>query len=406
MPYLRGLRNSFAQKKHSLLYLITILSFFFQSYYFSIGFSLKAFYVVCPVAWIISTRLKFVNELQLSEAIFLLFLLAYTSTGIYSYDPESSLRFNMGVYLLIFIYLILKSILRRLPLDELTRILIKTGLVFNGVSSALYTFGLYKGGIASSFEDLTVIHGVMYDRGIPRLVGPLKDPNFYVMFNSIFFFIAISFLRQSLCRILLSWSFINILLTLSRGGALALVAGLFIYISMSHGNRLGRTFQIFGFTALAVSLILYTIPEAQNFLAKRIESAENASGRFDIWRHGMQTFFDNPYGGIGVFSFLSYNVDNFGGEHYMHNTFLEVLAEGGIFVFFSYFIFWLCLLMTTFNNILRRRNKMERQFGVSLFCTLIVIFISFASISAVINEFFILVLALTTVYLRKTTVRI
>lgn len=392
-------------RRLSLLYPALLLSFFFQAFYVEVGFALKAFYALSGAAWLFLCRGKFSRDIKVYELIFVVFLVAYSATGIYSYDPSSSIKLIAGFLLMVLVYLMAKTALLRLEMCELPGMLLKVGLVFNAVSTALYVAGIAKGGIISGFEDLTVIYGVMYDRGIPRLVGPVKDPNFFVMFCSIFFFAGLYFFRSFKYKILLFWSFLNIALTFSRGGALALMLGLAFYIVFLQRKRITRTIQVFGSIALAVALVWWLMPDAQMFLERRLESAGSASGRFEIWKHGWQAFLEHPYTGIGIFSFLQYNIQEFGGEHYMHNTYLEVLVEGGVFVFALYALFWAYLLSRLFLAVLAQKGEMERALGASIFCSLIVVAASFVSISAVINEYFVLMVALVSVYLAKAGVR-
>lgn len=393
------------QRKISTLYLLLVLSFFFQAIYIEVGFALKAFYLMAGAAWLFLARGRFVRNAKAYELIFVFFLALYSATGLYSYDPAASVKLIIGIFLMIIVYLMTKAALMRLELFELPGILVRAGLIFNAISTTLYAAGIAKGGVISGFEDLTVIYGVMYDRGIPRLVGPVKDPNFFVMFCSIFFFLGLYFFRSFKFKALFFWSFLNIALTFSRGGALALMLGLAFYVVFLRRKRITRTIQIFGAIALAVGLVWWLMPDAQSFLTKRLESAGSASGRFEIWQHGWQAFLDHPYTGIGIFSFLQYNIRKFGGEHYMHNTYLEVLVEGGMFAFALYALFWAYLMLALFRAVLAQRGELERALGASIFCSLVVVAASFASISAVINEYFVLMLALASVYLAKLRIR-
>ena len=139
---------------------------------------------------------------------------------------------------------------------------------------------------------------------------------------------------------------IGIIMAGSRGGVLALLAGLITYIMMtlmnkdgrqeeSNGLRLkgiwrARSFLIIVIFALAIDLLTrYINSNFDEQLLRRLSltslfnNADNGSGRLDIWQLGLNLYKNNIFFGLGW--------GGFGGMtgRGVHNQYLRILIETG-----------------------------------------------------------------------------
>ena len=122
-------------------------------------------------------------------------------------------------------------------------------------------------------------------------------------------------------------------------------------------------------------------------MEKRINNLNNGSGRFDIWNNAITLFYQNQFFGIGWYNFLEYNKIIFNRENYMHNTFLEVLVELGIFGFLIYILFFIILFL----NIIKLQYKKSNKYLLFTFFSMIILL---NSLSLYINEVLFVFMAL------------
>jgi teichuronic acid biosynthesis protein TuaE len=100
-----------------------------------------------------------------------------------------------------------------------------------------------------------------------------------------------------------------------------------------------------------------------NSLGIELEDRRNKSSeyyRMELLKHGFHIFSENPVVGIGGGN-AQYIIENKGGVgekkiSNLHNFWLELLVEGGLF-FFSFFAAWMIVLMRQFIRTLRRLEK-------------------------------------------------
>jgi len=319
-------------------------------------------------------------------------------TAFYSYDQLSSLRFIVGAIALVFVYAVTKSVLTRHNLNDLLHAIANVGLVFNLTSLLLYFYGLAKCGLFPIFYVLTVCGGVAYDRGIPRLIGTTSDPNFFVLYSSLFFFIGLFFIRNVKFKILFLFSLLNIFLTFSRGGMLAILVGIVIYIILTKKKKYLRLFQLAIMIVVVALSIYFLLPGVVDFLTIRLSTIREGSGRFQQWSDGVLTFLENPLLGVGAFGYLQYNFDHYYGEYHMHNTFLEVLVEGGVFIFTTYLWFWILASYRLYRAYNRASSDTLKAWGACLLTVLCSTFVMLNSLSALVNEIVLLVFVLIAKY--------
>ncbi|HLH40254.1 MAG TPA: O-antigen ligase family protein [Bryobacteraceae bacterium] len=135
-----------------------------------------------------------------------------------------------------------------------------------------------------------------------------------------------------------------ILLTASRGGTLAMVAGLSLIIwTLPSIPARRRMFLLAGgIAALAIALILVPAASWQRLLTLASEMSEGTlNDRSVLWREGWRVFQRSPFLGIGAGAYPVALIPAFGEPWHFtpvaHNSFLSVLVETGVvgFVLFA-----------------------------------------------------------------------
>lgn len=111
---------------------------------------------------------------------------------------------------------------------------------------------------------------------------------------------------------------------------------------------------------------------------KRLNDISSGSGRFDLWNSAFKYFFENPIFGHGIFTTKYIFEMILGKPAYTHNTFIELLLEGGISLLFIYLLLFFYLFLLLFKNI---------KENLWLISCLIFILIQFMTLSLSFNEF-------------------
>lgn len=135
--------------------------------------------------------------------------------------------------------------------------------------------------------------------------------------------------------------------TLSRG---ALLIGGAVYIcsfliACRHGkNRKAMRRALAVISAVALVLFVLLRREIVAALSDYLERGFSDNGRFELWRHGMLAFLENPLLGKGIFG-LQRELDSGTAEGFtfyprmMHNTAVQLLGSSGIIGLISYAIY-------------------------------------------------------------------
>ncbi|CAM8459337.1 hypothetical protein MOMOMM108M1_14640 [Morganella morganii] len=364
-----------------LLCSILFLSFFLQAYSLYIGYHLKFFMIMIPLSYImINNSLYLDSKLYLHEKLLLITIISFSSTTLYSYNISSSLRMVFGLLILIILYWMLISTLKAISKNIILRTLLYAGIIFNISSILLYLTGLIISN--GDFTQRAIIYGLMIERNTPRLIGTMTDPNFFSAYNNIFIFLSIFYYKKiSISKPLLLLAIINTLLTFSIGGYIALFFGS-VGLIFHTKNKLKFLFNTVSIICITLLTVYIFFPQYIEQVQHKVMVSLDGSGRFKDWGSALMTFYDNPFG-IGIFTFLEYNGHFYAGTHYTHNTYLDVLVEGGIITFLFYMLFLLSFLRKSYSNS-----------NVFLFPVTIAILISFLSLSAFLNEYWLLILAL------------
>lgn len=378
--------------KRIILLSITFLSFFFQAYYINIGYAFKVYMFCIPFLYLFYGFGKINNRFYNYEIFLLLTIISFSFSSLYSYDPESSIRMVVGLLLLCVFYIFYISALKKFNVTDVIFSIFVAGVIFNIISLALYFYGIKSVGGNFSYSTQGAHYGLLVDRGIPRLIGTLKDPNFFIGFNSLFLFISFfNFRYYRISKVLFILSSLTSLFTFSIGGLVAIICGLCSVFIQNKRGLLRFLFLLIAFFGLYfVGKEIF--PQLQDFINARASGASDGSGRFKDWINALKTVADYPFG-IGIFSFLKYNIEVLGGNHYVHNTYLELLVEGGIHTLILYLMSLLFLLYNVF-----KLGKLNKNLEFLLPST-ISLLMSFFSLSGFASEYWIFYLGIVHFFL-------
>ncbi|MBJ7984419.1 MULTISPECIES: O-antigen ligase family protein [Bacillus] len=374
---------------------LLILFVMLSKYNIYIGFSLKIYMIFLVIYFGVAIKDFYIRKLYFHEVVFLLFYFIYCLSGILSIYLSASIRMIFGVLLVLGCYFIMRNLLGNTEIVVLESAIVYVGLVFNIASLILYIVGLQHFGLYGG-EEREIYAGLLVDRGYPRLIGLLDDPNIFIFYNTIFFMYYMTNLYNITNVIGLILCVTTSLLTFSRGGILAIALVIFVYVCMSSfAKKVKIIMGLVLFSVVIFSLANVVMGgKLDDILNNRISdfSHDNGSGRFTLWEAAFKYFLSNPYIGIGAFNFSNYYEYQFNEKLYVHNTFLEILSESGTIGFLLYSAF-LCILMVKLTKYNLFREKPY------LLLTMIAFLFQMMSLSLIINEAFFLFLAVVVKYI-------
>ncbi|KWW14048.1 polysaccharide polymerase [Peribacillus simplex] len=382
--------------KNTSMWSVFLLLFFItlSKYNISIGFSLKIYMIFLAIFFCIHFRDFYFHTLYHYEILLLLFYFTYCLSGAFSQYPESSIRVILGVILVIGCYFIMRYVLELTSISAIESSISNVGIIFNIISLLLYIIGIQVTGRFPTGVEITS-YGLLLDRDYPRLIGLLDDPNIYIFFNTLFFSFYLTHLKGFKHSVGFILCMVTSLLTFSRGGILALVLVVFLYMMLANLSKKIKMI-VFSFICISVMYIAASLIhiDVNDIITSRVDdfSTDGGSGRFELWEQALTYFMSNPLFGIGAFNFSDYYAFEHNEKLYVHNTYLEVLVESGIIGFLFYLSFLLMLIITLFKTKLHK----EKPFIV---LTLFAFLIQMMSLSLMINEAFFFFLALTLKYI-------
>ncbi|ENJ6134697.1 O-antigen ligase family protein [Bacillus cereus] len=375
--------------------MLLILFVMLSKYNIYIGFSLKIYMIFLVIYFCLAIKNFHIQKLYLHEVVFLLFYFIYCLSGILSIYLHASIRMIFGVLLVLGCYFIMRNLLGNVEIATLESSIVYVGFIFNIVSLILYIVGLQHFGLYGG-EEREIFAGLLVDRGYPRLIGLLDDPNIFIFYNTIFFMYYMTNLHNMTNILGLILCVTTSLLTFSRGGILALVLVIFVYVctsSFAKKIKIMMSLLLFGVVIFSLSNSVMG-GQLDDILNKRISdfSHDNGSGRFTLWEAAFKYYLSNPYIGIGAFNFSNYYEFQFNEKLYVHNTFLEILSESGTigFLLYSAFLFVLMFKLTQYTLF------HEKPY---LLLTMVAFLFQMMSLSLIINEAFFLFLAIVVKYI-------
>lgn len=392
-----GFPKSIPLKERSIGLFLVLFTFMLSNYNVYVGFSLKPYMIFLSVFLLFHLSSFSFQKLYSYEIMLIAFYLFYVFTGAFSAYPFASIRMLAGIALLMGFYFILKFFLGKYSNSAIEEAIAKCGLLFNTVSLLLYIAGIKKTGWQPT-EEMSISYGVLFDREYPRLVGLLQDPNLFVFYNSIFFAYFLTNLTTLRNKIGFTLCILTTVLTFSRGGMLAMVFIIMIYMGISTASERWRVLTTIGMIFIPVAYIAIFIMKVNigAFLVGRIEdfSSDGGSGRFELWGRAWEYFLTHPVMGIGADNFIEYNNVQFGENLYTHNTLLQIVTESGVLGFAMYCIFLLLVCV----QLMKRRLMKNQSY---LFLIFIAFLVQIMSLSLIIHEVFILYLAILSITIHR-----
>lgn len=264
-------------------------------------------------------------------------------------------------------------------IKEEERIIKKSFYIVFLFSLFYYFIGLISIGNFITAEQNVIYYGALLERGIPRLTGAVVNTNFLAIFATFFFFFFTAKNRKTLAVL----SLFLILLTFSRGAILSIVMGMLITYLILFPKKFFKPilYVIFLLTFVFVIYLLNSDFIVFDMIEKRLIQ-QGTSGRLDYWVNAINIFLINPFLGTGIHTSLILNE-----MHYLHNTYLDILLDIGFLGFSFYIIVQLIILIDMFLHC--KKYKMD-WYVVAIFISLI---ISNIFLSAVISEFYFLIIA-------------
>ncbi|MFL5826926.1 MAG: O-antigen ligase family protein [Thermoleophilaceae bacterium] len=185
-------------------------------------------------------------------------------------------------------------------------------------------------------------------KGFGRAGGPISDPNDFAylmvaMLPLITYLFASDKLRRPLWGICFVVTLAAMLATLSRGAIVGLVA-LAVWAIVSRSLRLGGIIVgvLAGLGVLLLSFTLWSSIINEKLQSKSQIAGANAQSRQAFWAAAERMWLDRPVTGVGPQRFgelASQYVRNNPidlEKPVVHNTYLEVLAESGLFAFLAF----------------------------------------------------------------------
>lgn len=367
-----------------------------------------------PVSFILfifmisGTRKSMFIDIAYYDIIFLLFTLYAGLTVIGSLDPQSGLRLFLGATLIFFCYQVLKSyfLFKRFTPEKIERATYISFSIFLLASLALYFIGLLHGyTTGAEYSQDRIFYGVMLDRGIPRLIGLINDPNIFCFYAILpLFYLVFKKQKTPIDYIMLGVTILCVVLTYSRGGWLAILFSFFVFLLLKL-ITVALSLKIKTKSLMAVlsgipivAFIFYHLSSISFFkriIEQRLSTAGSGSGRFEIWLNALEIWQNNPLFGIGWYNFLYYNDMLFQRHNYVHNTFLEVLVETGVVGFFLYMLMHFFIFYKLIKLV---KNNSHFKY---MFFSYIAMVLLMVSLSLIINEMFFLFLSLLSAYSKK-----
>ncbi|WP_294391228.1 O-antigen ligase family protein [uncultured Clostridium sp.] len=382
---------------------LLIISLYFGRINIDIGVTIKPYMIVTALIFFYIFKDIKIRKLYKFEIYMILFILVYSLTALKFIYPENHIRYILAFIVLMIFYFTIRSFFERISMDVVKEKFIYCTNISLAISLFYYFLGVFAASKISNWNNVRV-YGVLLDRGIPRMIGFISDdPNIFVFFITIGFMYSLTNLKESNNNKLLAiLSGACILLSFSRGAYLAIGISI-IFIMLIKGRISEKIKSILVLLAISIGFIyiakLFGI-DIVDIVLSRFSNllSDRGSGRIELWRNALKTFANNPIFGIGINSTIPYGISNYNNSHYVHNTLLEVMSEGGI-ISFSFLSIWIVSLYRYCFKIYKYNKREIFMLGsyVALVCQMIFLSILY-------NEmfyFFILLVCKFMVYFDK-----
>jgi hypothetical protein len=318
---------------------------------FSIQLSLGSFHVsvsdifLIPlalgtfIAWM--TRREKGLDVPAALLVFLLIFLTWgnivTALTLGRLPQWTWLNKDLGLIALFIPYWALITLCRdRADAEKFLDMFVRSVSIVNFIGVVLYFCSLFLG-----FGDIVNYGGM-------RFKGFVLDPNSYAGLagsTAILQFSILNLSPKRSARALLSmlnccFLIAGCLLTLSRGGVLALVAGVLVLFYFTRA-RSSYTIVIALAAVAVVTIWLAARTDLESSIQRRTDDRGNIDSRIDYMEQGARMYLSSPVTvltGIGIGTFIEESPKYFGDQHQIHNTYVWLLVEGGPLLFLAYLV--------------------------------------------------------------------
>lgn len=390
-----------SEKSLCKLFFLFLISLCLSSFYYDVGFSIKPYMIVSLlfIGYIMLTKMTkiiLVSKMELSYLIFVVFI---AIDSLLVKDNLISIRYLLGLFIMLVMYFLLMAVLNRLPKEKIIRCINKVGVLFSIVTLSYYMLGI----ISTKFVfngNGQIKYGVLLDRNTPRLITLASlDPNISCITLSMFFFMFKLGEKNKINKFGKYITLLCIILTMSRGAYLAVVIAFFIEYIFNKDNKTKKisffknSIKIL-FLIFAVFLIFKIFSDNMivRYIIARFDTAfsDGGSGRVVLWKKAFEIFSEKPFFGVGINKLHTYL-----GNVHVHNTYLQVLGETGLIGFIIYMIFMSSILEKSINI-----AKIKRENIVFVSLTVCLLVQSFF-LSIIIQETFFSYLAILSILYKK-----
>lgn len=283
-------------------------------------------------------------------ALFFMFnTLSLFNSGVYLEESLKTLVFKWAKYAAIFVIMFDAAAADPRRMKRMIIVFLSAGVltgmdgIFQKITGAdiFYRQPLFSGCATAAF-------------GNPNDLAAYLAPVALVL-AAIFLYSDLGRMKVSALGIVCAVPAVSLLFTFSRGGWLALIAGIFISAVLS--NKYKRPLIL----AACLIVILAIIPDFRHRVIYGIDHFCEGK-RYKAFLAAFAMIKENPLLGNGIGTFMDHfkrYADADGGIYYAHNCFLQIWAETGVFSLISFILFvaailtgWIKKLASHFNVIL------------------------------------------------------
>jgi len=357
------------------IFLLLFCAFFFQQFtLFEFGTLVKPWVLITVISFL--AIFVFVPRISLSFPSYLYivsaFFLFIVVSSFWAEDLSIAFVRALGVVLLCVSYLLLKVFYDNSEKKEISQIIYKLSYFYLIMSLMYYLIGFYlfKTGSGYLTDDAhRGLYGLYVEGVLPRMRGFSDSPNNLVLLLIPMFYIPF-ILKVKACNIYYLLILIVLALTFSiTGYIIFILASVFILFTQSMRVLLQLSLVIFFF--LFLIFILYLSYENFAFIVdSRIDRISTGSGRYELFNYAINLIVESPISGYGLGQARLF-LGNVGGRGYesTHNSFIEILFEGGFVAGGLFVLSWFSIFYYAVKLEVSRKDR------VNLCCYLVSLFL-------------------------------
>lgn len=356
--------------KKVLLYLILIMSTFYAfiqtAGIIRIDVLLIIMFVMTVVLLFIAKKVRFNN----TAALYLLVLLLMCISLFYTVDTELTVTY---IYVMVYGFVLFVCCLSHKDAPDC---LIKVLLAFSLINVFVTIFSILAGDSFTKFVSALFPKLNTKFEFASGILGQTGTNSYVIVYSCLYYWINIiaSSEKKTKHLIFLLLSVFALLLTGKRGPLIWLVATAMIVdlVFQNHTKASDLLKSVFKYIGIILVIVLFfvtvdNIDIVSNALSRFIVDQEKdfSSGRFKLYEKGIQYIKDNFFFGVGAGAY-----NHFGQG--VHNDYLQIIAENGIFSSLLFFAFILLNLKNAFRTFKNTYNKIIALYflGLQIFMAL------------------------------------